>query len=78
MKYLSLALLVLTSAAFADARQVGEYHWAGVQRVVAIGDLHGDYENYLAVLKAAGLVDRKGTFSGSANRRSAKAGRCTT
>ncbi len=64
MKYLSLALLVLTSAAFADARQVDEYHWAGVERVVAIGDLHGDYENYLAVLKAAGLVDRKGKWAG--------------
>jgi hypothetical protein len=64
MKYLSLALLVLASLAMADARQVDEYHWDGVDRIVAIGDLHGDYDNYLAALRAAGLVDRKGKWSG--------------
>jgi hypothetical protein len=64
MKFLSLAFLVLSSVAFADARQVDEYHWEGVERVVAVGDLHGDYENYLAALEAAGLVDRKGKWAG--------------
>jgi hypothetical protein len=32
--------------------------------VVAIGDIHGDYENYLTALQAAGLVDRKGKWTG--------------
>ena len=43
----------------AEARQVDAFQWEGVERVVAIGDLHGDYENYLATLCAAGLIDRK-------------------
>jgi hypothetical protein len=64
MKYLVLAFLVLSSVACAGARQVDDYHWEGVERIVAIGDLHGDYENYLAALEAAGLVDRKGKWSG--------------
>ena len=64
MKYLVLAFLVLSSVACAGARQVDEYRWEGVERVVAIGDLHGDYENYLAALRAAGLVDRKGKWAG--------------
>jgi len=64
MKYLALAFLVLSSVAFADVRQVDDYHWEGVERIVAIGDLHGDYENYLAALKAAGLVDRRGKWTG--------------
>ena len=64
MRYLGLAFLVLTGMAMADARQVDEYHWDGVDRIVAIGDLHGDYENYLAALQAAGLVDRKGKWAG--------------
>ena len=64
MKYLTLAFLVLSSVAFADTRQVDDFHWEGVERIVAIGDLHGDYENYLAALKAAGLVDRRGKWIG--------------
>ena len=64
MRYLGLAFLVLTGMAMADARQVDDYHWEGVDRIVAIGDLHGDYENYLDALRAAGLVDRKGKWAG--------------
>jgi len=48
----------------AEARQVDAFQWEGVERVVAIGDLHGDYENYLATLRAAGLIDRKDKWSG--------------
>jgi hypothetical protein len=64
MKRIALCLLFFTTAVFADAKQVDEYHWVGVERIVAIGDLHGDYDNYMAVLKASGLVDRKGKWSG--------------
>lgn len=48
----------------AKARQVDEYHWQGVERVIAIGDLHGDYAQYLKVLGDAGLVDARGRWSG--------------
>lgn len=64
MRYLILALILICGAALANARQIDEYQWEGVERVVAIGDLHGDYENYLATLQAAGLVDRKGKWAG--------------
>ena len=64
MKYLILALLLASGSVQADARQVDDYQWEGVSRVVAIGDLHGDYENYLAALQAAGVADRKGKWSG--------------
>jgi len=54
------------SLAQAEARQVDAFQWEGVERVVAIGDLHGDYANYLATLRAAGLIDRKDKWSGGA------------
>ena len=60
MKFIILALLLSANLAFADATQIDEFQWHGVERIVAIGDLHGDYENYMATLKAAGLVDKKG------------------
>lgn len=66
MKYLVLAFLVCAELAFAEARQIDEYQWEGVERIVAVGDVHGDYDNYLATLMAAGLVDRKGKWTGGA------------
>ncbi len=42
----------------------GEDAWTGVERVVAIGDVHGDYEQFVAVLRSADLVDAKGNWSG--------------
>jgi hypothetical protein len=32
--------------------------WADVERVVVIGDLHGDYENFIKILKGTRIVDR--------------------
>ena len=66
MKYLVLAFLVFSSLARAEVRQIDEYQWEGVERIVAVGDLHGDYDNYLATLRAAGIVDRKGKWAGGA------------
>ena len=34
------------------------------QRIVAIGDLHGDYDAWRAIIRTAGLVDAKGKWSG--------------
>jgi hypothetical protein len=62
VKILALSLLFCTSLAFAEARQVDDFQWDDVERVVAIGDIHGDYDNYMATLLAAGLVDKKGKW----------------
>ncbi len=71
MKKVLLLLVLLHSAACAAAssagpREVDPYHWTGVERVVAIGDIHGDYDNYILALQAAGLVDKKGNWAGGA------------
>ena len=66
MRYLVLLTLLLSGLAFGAARQVDEYQWEGVDRIVAVGDLHGDFDHYLATLRAAGLVDGKGKWTGGA------------
>jgi len=33
-------------------------------RIVAVGDLHGDYDAWAAIARAAGLIDRKGKWAG--------------
>jgi hypothetical protein len=39
-----------------------EDQWQDVERIVAIGDIHGDYDNFLEVLKEAKVVNRRGNW----------------
>jgi hypothetical protein len=54
---LLLAPAVLPAAD--DPCNIGE-----VARVVAVGDVHGGYDNFVSVLRMAGLVDEKAHWSG--------------
>lgn len=39
---------------------------SGVRRVVAVADVHGAYDNFVAVLRMAGLIDESGRWTGGA------------
>ncbi len=61
----TLLLLVLTAvlAVVASVPSSGappQSIWTGVERIVAVGDLHGDYDNFLKILqnKEIGLLDK--------------------
>ena len=54
-------------AAGAPRRQNGSSQtrpWTGVGRIIAVGDVHGDYEQFTAVLASAGLIDGNGNWTG--------------
>ena len=51
---LLIAILLLAPAAPALAQQ----------RIVAVGDLHGDYDAWIAIARAAGLIDAQNRWSG--------------
>lgn len=55
-----LCVVVTTSTVPAWGKDV----WRDVARVVAIGDIHGDFEQYLTVLKDSGLIDTQLNWSG--------------
>ena len=38
--------------------------WSGVERIVAVGDVHGDYEQFVRTLRAAGIIDQKNKWIG--------------
>jgi hypothetical protein len=38
--------------------------WTGVERIVAVGDLHGDYEDFVKILKGTGIVDDRLAWAG--------------
>jgi Calcineurin-like phosphoesterase/Tetratricopeptide repeat len=54
---LAAALLVLFRGAAIAADDEPQWEWNDVPRIVAIGDVHGAYDNLVATLKNAGLVD---------------------
>jgi len=64
-RLLGLFLLLLwggptySSASAADA-------WTGVQRIVAIGDVHGDYQQWVTLLRDAQIIDQKNRWTGGA------------
>lgn len=34
------------------------YQWTDIEKIVAVGDLHGDYENFIKILRGTDIVDR--------------------
>jgi hypothetical protein len=73
MRYLAMAgvaVLVLSSHAPGrdsrnrPAQDQGAGIWTGIDRIVAVGDVHGDYDQLVAVLRSAGLIDEPGNWSG--------------
>ena len=59
--HLARLLVVLLCFVFADL-QASENEWSGVSRIVAVGDIHGDYDNYRAVLLQAKVVNKRGNW----------------
>jgi hypothetical protein len=62
--FILLLVLLAPGQANAKAKKIDDYHWTGVERVVAIGDLHGDYAQYIKVMQSAGLLNKSGKWSG--------------
>ncbi|MEL7044462.1 MAG: metallophosphoesterase [Pseudomonadota bacterium] len=60
VSYVAAAMLLL-SATLTLAQQDD---WQGVERIVVVGDIHGDYDNYMEVLKQAGVVNKRGRWIG--------------
>ena len=57
----SFAALLLAAA---PANRAPEDVWTGIDRVVAIGDVHGDCDQLVALLRSAGLIDAQEKWCG--------------
>ncbi|MSV29651.1 MAG: protein-tyrosine-phosphatase, partial [Bryobacterales bacterium] len=58
---LSFAFLCAAVSAAADFREAS---YSGVERVVAVGDVHGDYAQFIDILRLAGVIDRNENWTG--------------
>jgi hypothetical protein len=61
-----IALVVVTFVAVALPLLLAanSCEWGGVDRIVAVGDVHGAYDRYVEILKTAGIIDEGGHWSG--------------
>ena len=48
----------------AQSEQISKWEWAGVGRVVAIGDVHGSFDKFVALLRGTGLADEGLSWTG--------------
>jgi Calcineurin-like phosphoesterase len=62
---IGLALSCAAAVAFGAASAAkSSCEFDGVERVVAVGDVHGAYDRYLEILRVAGIVDAGGRWAG--------------
>src|ERR1044071_8605730 len=58
--------VLLAAPAFTQPAETSQDTFNDVRRVVAIGDIHGDYPRLLELLRTAALIDAKGAWTGGA------------
>ncbi|MBI4478980.1 MAG: metallophosphoesterase [Acidobacteria bacterium] len=59
-----ISLLLVCAICWAPRALAQQDVWTGVQRIVAIGDVHGDYQQLVALLRQARLIDQKNRWIG--------------
>lgn len=59
--FIGLITLLYLAVAFGEERPC---EWTGIKKIIAIGDLHGDYSNFLEILKGVELVDEELCWKG--------------
>jgi hypothetical protein len=57
----ALLVSVFLASVYADSIQC---EWTGVEKIVAVGDLHGDYKNFVRILRGTKLIDRELRWKG--------------
>ena len=59
-----LLVIAAVLAQTATLSHAGQWQWSGVERVVAVGDIHGAYDEFVLILTRSGLVDADLHWSG--------------
>jgi hypothetical protein len=55
--------LILTACLLAASSLAAQHSWEDVEKIVAVGDVHGDYDNFVQVLRHAGIINRRGNWT---------------
>ena len=63
-RHLPVVVALLLSLAGAPFAQTAQCEFEGVERIVAVGDVHGAYDQLLPILRAAGIIDDRQRWVG--------------
>jgi hypothetical protein len=55
--------LILTACLLVASSLAAQHSWEDVGKIVAVGDVHGDYDNFVQVLRQAGIINRRGNWT---------------
>ena len=61
---IALTLAVLVCGCASAAEKVKQNTWTGVKRIVAVGDVHGDYGQFVKTLQYVRVIDKDGKWIG--------------
>lgn len=64
MRMMAQALGFLAILFVSPVSAAADNTWTDVERIVAFGDIHGDYEQFTALLTSAHLINSRGKWSG--------------
>lgn len=53
----ALLVVFIFASTLAEAQKRSRWEWEGVERIVAVGDVHGRYDQLVSILKGTALVD---------------------
>ncbi len=59
-----LASIIISSLCISLCAESKQFAWKDVTRIIAVGDIHGGYDNFVKILKKAELVDDMLKWSG--------------
>jgi hypothetical protein len=59
-----LASIIISSLCISLCAESKQFAWKDVTRIIAVGDIHGSYDNFVKILKKAELVDDMLKWSG--------------
>jgi hypothetical protein len=59
-----VSFVLLSGMQLGHAKQISKWEWEGIDRIVAIGDIHGSYDKFVILLKGTGLVDENLSWTG--------------
>ena len=66
IRYLTRLLALLVACSLPVAASANEWQFSGVERIVAVSDIHGAYEPLVATLRNAGVLDTDLGWAGGA------------
>lgn len=65
MKRLVIFSLIFVVLLYAEDKT--QCIWTGVEKIVAVGDIHGDYNNFVEILEGVGIIDEMEHWIGGEN-----------